>query len=188
MNILFIDCETSGLDPAKNAMLEFAAELHVDGVKVSEFSTGMYDRRSPVSLGALKVNGLKLAGLLLLKNESEAVVELIDWLLSIKVQGPIYVCGHNVHFDISFLKALLAKYQLDGLDNVIGYHFLDTFSIGSFLMSTGKLQTENNKVNLSALAKGLGLDVSQYKVHTATEDVRLTVDVYNSMVKLLQGA
>lgn len=185
MNILFIDCETTGLDPAKNAMIEFAAELHVDGVKVNEFCIGMYDKRSPVSLSALKVNGKSLAGLWQLENEPEAVMKLIDWLLSIKVQGPIYVCGHNVHFDIGFLKALLVKYQLDGLDSVIGYHFLDTFSIGSFLMSTGKLQTDNNKVNLSALARGLGLDVSQYKLHTAADDVRLTVDVYNAMLKLV---
>lgn len=188
MNILFIDCETTGLDPSRNAMIEFAAELHSSGAKVAEFSTPMYDKKSPVTLGALRVNGKNLKQIYELKDEAVALMELVDWLLSLKVEGPVYVCGHNVHFDISFLRALFNKYNLEGLDQVIGYHFIDTSAIGIALVASGKLQVENNKVSLSSLAKALGIDISQYQLHTAGGDVKLTVDVYNAMVTLIKGA
>lgn len=189
MNILFLDIETTGTDEFKHATVEIAAQLHIDGQIINQFNERFYDRQtSAVSLQALKYNNLKITDLVGFKHEAEGVMAFVDWLLGLKVSGPIIVCGHNVPFDLKFIKILLAKYNITNIDDVMGYKIQDTCVIGMFLVENGKLKTENNKTTLEALAKGLGIDVSKYTLHRAKDDVALTAEVYYALGKLVKGA
>lgn len=188
MNLLFVDVETTGLDNKKHGVVELAVELYKDGVKINEFNEHFFDKRSPVSLGALKVNKKTVAKLYESTLEDLSVMKFIDWLIALDLKGPTYICGHNVQFDVGFIKAMLAKYGVEDLEQIVGYKYLDTFTLASALILTGKLQTDNNATNLGAIAKGLGIDLSQYTLHTAKDDVRLTVDVFFKMLELLKKA
>ncbi len=189
MNLLFLDCETTGTEETKNGIVELAAELWINGEKKDQFNEKFYDKTTSfVSLEALKYNGLKIKDLLGLKQEVEGVVSFCDWLLSLKVEGPIIVCGHNVPFDLKFIKMMLLKYQIMDLNSVLGYKIQDTCVLGMFLIENDKLKTDNNKTTLAALAKGLGIDISKYTLHSAKDDVSLTAEVYFAMGKLIKGA
>ena len=193
MNILFIDFETTGTDSEKNTAIEVACRLDVDGRIISRFHKKFFNPAgSTINLGALKVNKTKLGDLIELGlskegKEDKAVVELIDYLLDIKVTGPLVVSGQNVQFDIDFLKSLLAKYNVEGVDQIIGYKFLDTFSLAMGLIDAGKLITKDNKTNLSALAQGLGINLQGRNLHSAPDDVDLAADVYYALIKLIRG-
>lgn len=187
MNILFIDVETTGTDPAKHNMIEFAGRLDVDGKTITRFSTKFFNPQgATIDLGALKVNKTKISELMALKPEIQEAANLIDWLLDLpnKVQGPILVCGQNVQFDVGFLKALLAKYAVVGIEQIIGYKYIDTFSLAIALKQAGILQTD--KTNLEALGKAVGIDTSKYVLHTAEGDTNLVADVYYGVIAALK--
>ena len=189
MNILFIDTETTGTDPKKHGIIEIAAEFHVNGKKVSEFNTKFFGRNHQVSMGALKVNKGSIQGLLKLEAEEKGVVEFVDWLLALDSREPITICGHNVHFDISFIKALLDKYAIEEWDQAVSYRHLDTCSIGRFLIESGVLRTPIGKsgANLSNVATCLGINLAGRSLHTAKDDVALTAEVYYKMLELVRG-
>lgn len=193
MNILFIDMETTGTEASKNTAIEISCRLDVNGQTVSRFTRRFFNpANAAINLGALKVNKVPLQELITLGmskegKEDAVVVELVDYLLGIQVQGPLVVSGQNVQFDINFLKALLAKYSVEGLDQVIGYKYLDTFSLAMGLIEAGKLVTPGGKTNLQSLAEGLGINTKGRALHTAEADVDLAAEVYYAMIKLIRG-
>ncbi len=193
MNILFIDMETTGTESTRNTAIEIACRLDVNGRTVSKFHRRFFNpEKAAINLGALKVNKVPLRELIDLGISKEGkedivVVDLVDYLLSIKVDGPLIVSGQNVQFDINFLKSLLDKYQVEGLDQVIGYKYLDTFSLAIGLIEAGKLVTLNGKTNLESLAKGLGINTEGRALHTAEADVDLAAEVYYEMIKRIRG-
>ena len=193
MNILFIDLETTGTEADKHTAIEIACRLDVHGKTISRFHRKFFNPdKIAINLGALRVNKVPLKELINIGMSPEGkedlvVVDLVDYLLGIKVNGPLVVSGQNVQFDINFLKSLLAKYKVEGLDQVIGYKYLDTFSLAMGLIEAGKLITKDNKTNLSALAEGLGISLVGRNLHTADADVDLAAEVYYGLIKRIRG-
>lgn len=190
MNILFIDVETTGLDANKHTMIELAARLDSDGKTIDKFHAKFFNSKNVhIDLGALKVNKVALKELMVAKPEIEEIARLVDWLLELttKVKGQIYVSGQNVQFDVNFLKNTLAKYNVEGLDQIIGYKYIDTFSLAMGLINAGKLITENNKLNLENIAKSLNIDLTNKQLHTAEADVDIAAEVFYGLVKLIRG-
>src|SRR5690348_16006460 len=109
MNILFLDTETTGQDENKHQLVQIAAEYHVDGKCVAKFNKRFAPlklQNTVVNLQALKYNGLGLKQLSSLGDPGLGVVEFGDFLLGLKSEKPIIVCGHNVDFDIRFINKL----------------------------------------------------------------------------------
>lgn len=188
MNILFVDVETTGTDSERHAVIELAARLYTDGKFVDAFDHQCFDKRGAkaISLGALKVNNQDLNSLWNKPEENEAVIKFVEFLLKHKNIGPILIAGQNVQFDVSFIKALLKKYGVEDLEQITGYKFIDTFSLGVSLVQAGILK-KDTKLNLSGLAKALGIDTSGVALHTATGDVELTAQVYFKIVDILSS-
>lgn len=187
MNILFIDVETTGTDPSKHNMIEFAGRLDSDGKTVTRFHTKFFNpQNATIDLGALRVNKTSLSSLLALKPEIQEAAHLVDWLLELptKVQGPIVVCGQNVQFDMGFIKALLGRYGVVGIESIVGYKYVDTFSLAVALKEAGILKAD--KTNLAAIGQAVGIDTSKYDLHTAEGDTNLVADVYYALIKSLQ--
>lgn len=187
MNILFIDTETTGLDEKKNTVVEVACRLDVDGKTVDRKNLHFFNPKSATDLGALKVNGLKISDILKMKPEDQGIMELVDWLLDIQkhIKGPLYVCGQNVHFDINFIKALLDRYSIYGVESLIGYKVLDTFGLALALVHVGKLKVEGS-LNLGNVAKALGVDLSKVQLHTGKDDVEVTASVLYALLDLMR--
>lgn len=186
MNILFIDTETTGLDPSKHTIIEIACRLDVDGKTVTRHSTKFYNPNAQIDLGALRVNKTKITDLVKAKPEAQEVAHLVDWLVELpdRVQGEIYLSGQNVTFDKEFLKALLGRYNVSGLDSIVGYKVLDTFGLALALVMKGKLKVEG-KLNLGNIAKALGVDLSKKKLHTADDDTDVAAEVLYKLLELI---
>jgi DNA polymerase III epsilon subunit-like protein len=206
-NILFVDTETTGLDPEKNRLLQIAARLDVDkstGVEglIEYFETHvghfMFFDNAPVfeiSLGALKVNKRSLlntnptppgspipAGEAMVMEERVAITRFVEWLLVMhRKYGDFLLAGHNVDFDIRFLNAALRRAGIVGLDELVGHRRVDTAPIALFLKDAGILKIE--KGSLEETAKALG--ISTEGQHDAKFDVDLTASIYYEMKKLV---
>lgn len=187
--ILFIDLETTGTDQSKHMITQIAAEYHVDGRKVDEFYVEIKaqpDATTAISLEALKVTNQTLKETLTVGTaEPEAVMSFVDWLLGLNTNR-MYICGHNVHFDIGFIKTVLQKYRLEKWDSIASYRMEDTCSLARTLRKCGILPEGNS--SLGSLANELGISIPKgEQLHNAATDVKVTAKVYYKLVKILRN-
>ena len=136
---LFLDIETTGLDPASDYMLELGMVLTTDKfVVIDQFSRvicpevwSVWSRQGLVSLKnylpAVVFDMHKKSGLLSEVSfgihPRQAEEEAIDWLeLALAKDQP--VAGSSVHFDRSFIKA-----QMPTLDSKFHYRNIDVSTL-----------------------------------------------------------
>jgi DNA polymerase III epsilon subunit-like protein len=204
MNILFLDTETTGLDPENNRIIQIAARLDASqpgesgpkgvteyfNTRVGHFMFLDDKPQFDVSLGALKVNKRSILDVNTndmlpntpksdrIPHERAALIMFVDWLLQMNQKyGDSILCGHNVQFDEKFINSALKRNGISGLNDLVGYRRLDTASIAGFLRLMGVLQTE--KSSLEETAKAMGITTEG--LHDAKFDVDLTAFVLYGM-------
>lgn len=177
--ILVIDCETGGLNPSKHSLLTLAGVfLDVENGKISDsFDLLIREPSLSVELEAMQVNKLDLNHIISHgKTPTEAVAEIIE---SVRyIEWPILLGGHNVGFDISFLKRLfdLAGKPVGYFGDIFSHRSIDTASIVQLLKLNGTLPVDT-LANLDSLLKLVNIsdeNLKQNVRHTAIGDARLT--------------
>lgn len=191
MNILFLDTETTGLIPGKHSIVEIACIHYKDGKRMSDFQRKFISNQAILDMGALRVNKHNTASLIDIGKkmpEDKAVFDFMDYLLSIDNKD-LHVCGHNVHFDVDHIKALLTKYGIEGWDQAVSYRQLDTCDRGRMLIEAGIITQEmgGRGAGLKTIAAALGVTVDAEKLHGAMYDTELCAQVYFKMIEVLQN-
>tara|TARA_R110000744_G_scaffold353146_1_gene459428 strand:+ start:2342 stop:3157 length:816 start_codon:yes stop_codon:yes gene_type:complete len=146
MRKLYIDIETTGLDPIEHEIIEIAIIEESHGI-IERWSTKIKPRHiQKAHPKALKVNGYSEEAWSRAP-EMSAVIRMIVSKIDSKLRGPCVIIGHNPNFDLSFIKITLAahgKYipRLRSIDTMtlahehlapIGLKSLSMDSIRSFL-------------------------------------------------------
>jgi len=190
---LVIDSETGGLDPGQHSLLSVAGVIWEPGKKIEELFN-FYVREDPLCVipEAIEVNNINLNKVL---KEGlspgiacqEIYVKIRNYLgnsLINKIQLPI--AGHNVGFDISFLKRL---YRLSGIEysysDIFNHRSLDTASILRFLQLTNKAPTD--KCSSDVLFKFCNVEVPLKQRHTAIGDALATAKSLEYLVSTMKG-
>lgn len=191
MNILFIDTETTGLDASKHSIIEIACAHYKDGKLQSTFQRKFITNTPILDMGALRVNRQTTASLLEIGKkctEHQGAFDLMDYLLTLDNKD-LHVCGHNVHFDVGFIKSLLSKYGIEGWDQAVSYRQLDTCDRARMLIESGIITQEmgGRGAGLKTIAQGLGVTVDETKLHGAMYDVELCAAVYYKMIEILRN-
>lgn len=192
MDILFIDTETTGLNPEENDVIQIAAVYYKNDIFHSEKNIKLTnDYPTKTNLGALAVNRTSFKTLYTRKNNSdkeEALKEFCDWILTLPKTNEkenIYIAGQNVKFDINFMNSCLARYGITGFEDIFNRAPIDTMQIGQFLRNNGLINSYSN--SLIYLAQALGVNVDNSKAHDALYDTKLCVEVYYKMCDLVKG-
>lgn len=184
--ILVFDTETGGLDPAEHSLLTLGAViLGSDGSIISTLSLVINEGAAlSVTDQALKVNGLTVEyirekGM----TPEEATRTLETWLTNNGLIRGITLAGHNVSFDIGFLKRL---YRLAGrtFDKKFSYRSLCTQSIAMFLTFAGV--ANYTKTSLDALTSFYDIQIRQggaTGTHDALEDAIATAKLLTCLAK-----
>lgn len=152
--IVSVDIETTGLDESREAIIEIAA-VKFNGRRIeAEFNTLVNPGKSiPDFITGL--TGIDNA----MVRQAPRLQDIAHELTSFIGDAPIL--GHNVKFDIGFLrKAGLFQYQ----------QTLDTYELASVLMPTA------SRYNLGAL--GQQLNILLPATHRALDDARVTQAAY----------
>ena len=187
MHILYIDFETSGLDPNRAAPLDFAARLCVPEPGLQEiaaFDTGLMRPMAGADITdeALAVNGFKREDLHQGRESMEAAAEFLDWLDAHQGNeegqvNPVMLAGHNVTFDEAFLRRWLAYAGLSHRMDRFHYRKLDVQSVAfAALCIPGKLR----RSSLVEVAKHLGIP---HEAHTAFGDVKAGLEVLRRLTR-----
>lgn len=152
-----VDVETTGLDPAGDAIIEIAA-IAFRGDEIVEEWSSLVDPGRDIPPFITQLTGI-----------TQAMLKKAPSLQTLRSQvrrllGERVVVGHNVAFDMGFLEAA-------GLG--LGQHRLDTITLASILLPAA------GRYSLDALSQYLQLPNPRgYQDHRALGDARRTVDLF----------
>ena len=191
MRAIFIDIETTGLDPTCHRSLEIACKV-VDlssGGLIAAYDSvikqplSVWQASDPVSLG---VNGFKWEDLQQGCEESQVAEQLVSFLQSLKImRGNACFIAQNPTFDRAFFAQLVPIYRQEQLH--LPYHWLDFASMYWALrvqaLRSGKLKLETPDINLSKdfIAKEYGLE-PEPQPHRAMNGVDHLIHCYSRVV------
>jgi ATP-dependent DNA helicase DinG len=152
--IIALDIETTGLDPSRDAIIEIGL-VRFQGARIEDTWQSLINPGRPVPPFITQLTGIDDA---MLAN-APRITGVLDNVL--KIVGDLPILGHNIGFDISFLRQLGLFHQ---------NQLLDTYDLASVLMP------DAGRYRLDALASALGVIPQQR--HRAFEDASTTHQVY----------
>lgn len=110
-----LDVETTGLDPAKDRLLEIGAVKVIGGAVRETYST-LIDTKIPVPQRIRQLTGITDEMRKTGKEPGEAMKEFLNF------RGELPVMGHNIPFDFGFLKQTAVQegytFEAEGLDTL----------------------------------------------------------------------
>ena len=152
--LVAIDLETTGLDPAADAIIEVGAVRMVDGQIVAEYNTLVNPGR-PIPEAISHLTGIFTDDVLNQPSFADVIPELREFV------GSAPVIAHNISFDLAFLNrhGLLQENRR-----------LDTYDLASVLLPGA------NRYNLHSLATMAEVDLEH--AHRALHDARAAALLY----------
>ncbi len=180
---LVLDVETGGVDSQTTSLLTGHFSVYDETFHLLDelyLEVKPTDEVYHVTASALKVNNINLVEHNLhALTYTEAAAKLLNFLYVWSMHGEVKlnVVGHNPNFDLGFVFEHLVS-KADWEQNV-SYRLRDTASIGNFLKDAGVIPS-NVSISLGSLAKHF--NVNQVNAHTASDDVKVTIEVYQEML------
>lgn len=183
-DVVWIDTETTGLDPAKAEIIELAI---VDSQRNILFNSRIKPSRiEDAEPKALEVNGYTpedWGGTKPFSEHAEEILALLKW----KIIG-----GHNPSFDLSMLKAEFRRLSPPMSIREFPYHCIDTCSLAMALLIQRKLpiwrrllgvgDRRPSLLNLDALRRYYRIPVHEH--HSALVDTLDAMTVYDHLMGL----
>lgn len=179
INYLWLDGETTGLDPLKNDIVQLACIPVLNGVEQTT-TFNQYCQAinwSEIDPGALAVNNLTVEFIRKQQTPEAMVNNLVVFARSFGVKFTI--AGYNVGFDKDFLAALFKKVnrEQDFLEIFTG-DIRDTMKRAKVL----KAQLGTANIKLATLAAHFGIPIN---AHDALSDISATIQVDKKLSDML---
>ena len=174
--LLFLDIETTGFSRQWNEIIEIAA-IVVDsetGKDLDSFHEYIKPRNK-ISAQVSELTGITNAKVANCRNESAVLMDFSEWVYFTK---PTTIIGHNCKsFDLNFINA---RCQVLGVAwDVNNISIVDTLALARDMNKQGKIKVDNCKQPTIAAYFGI-----QYEAHSAIEDVKALIKIYNKMCHL----
>ena len=156
-SIVALDLETTGLNPGSDAIIEIGA-LRFNSRRIEEEFSTLINPKRPIPEFVTNLTGITNG----MVQNAPTMEEIIPELLNFVEDLP--VLGHNVKFDLAFLRA----------EGLFEYNeALDTYDMASVLLPNA------GRYNLSALGQNLGIPFPA--THRALDDAKVTQAVFNRL-------
>ena len=183
---LFLDLETSGLDPQLNAVLEIGCIIEYrDVYKELNFFCQPFPN-DLVDSEALDVNKLTEEKIRSFptprKVYDDLTAELSMHVDKYNPKDKFVLLGYNVGFDAQFLRSFWQKNQDKYFGSWFWYPPLDVMALAFYILKD-KARPLMENFKLMTVAKEIGLDVDLEQAHGASYDVNLTRDIYRIVEK-----
>lgn len=168
--LIFLDTETTGLDPRLgHRIIEVAAIEAVGRELTGKHLHFFIDPEREIDAGATAVHGFSWEDLRGKPKFSAIANDLMDFLVGARV------VIHNAPFDVSFLDQELVRLRLPKIST------RDIRVTDSLALAKEKFPGKRN--SLDALCDRLGVDNSQRNLHGALLDARLLAEVYFGLTR-----
>jgi DNA polymerase III epsilon subunit family exonuclease len=183
-----VDVETGGLDPEKHSILSIGAVILENGVIIDEHEVLLKEvGLLSTTPEALKVNGLTEAVILRDGMDiRDAMTYFTRFLTNNNIFSRATLAGHNVGFDIGFLKRW---YRLTGRERDFGkqfsYRSVDTIAAAHLLQIADRLPSTLS-LSLNSLCEHFGITIRSETRHNALEDSRATAKLFVALSDMLR--
>jgi DNA polymerase-3 subunit epsilon len=187
MKLLFFDLETTGVNPGKNGIHQISGEIVIDGNVKEQFDFKVQPNpKCIIEQEALDVAGVTKEQILAYPPMIEVYVKLTKMLAQYvdkfnKTDKFFLVGYNNASFDNQFLRGFF----LQNGDQYFGSWFwsnsIDVMVLASQYLMNKRAGMENFK--LATVAKELGINTDEGKLHSADFDVSLTKAIYECVKK-----
>jgi DNA polymerase-3 subunit epsilon len=186
--MLVIDTETGGLDPTRHSILSVGLVVWHDGaVEVAE-EIHIAEPEMVVEPEAMEINEIDTRWLARNGLPPARAVGRIEQVITtsfpIERDPKVPVAGHNVHFDVAFIRRL---YSLAGLIQGprFAHRLLDTASVLKFLALAG-LITESATSSTHAF-KHFAIEFAPGERHSALADALATAELLTRTLELVRN-
>lgn len=177
MQYAIIDLETTGLDPLRHEICEISIVLiNEDLMEVNKFTSKIKpDHMNRIDEEALEVNKFTLDELETFPSSVRVRGLLNTWKEDVLGDQEIIPIGHNVMFDLSFLR----EYLQDTYKQWFNYRKVDTKGLFDTLKLLGEFPKDES-TSLSELSERMCIP---HKPHNAYEDCMAVL----SLLRRLRG-
>lgn len=184
--LLFFDLETTGVKFWRNGIHQIGGIVDIDGQEVERFDI----RLAPNPAATIEQEALDVAGVTLEQVQSYQPMEegyrrlvgiLSKYVNKFDKRDKMYLVGYNnAGFDNNFLRAL---FQQCG-DKYFGSWFypncMDVYvMVTPFLMG---VRNDMENFKLMTVARTMGIEIDENKLHDATYDIELTRDIFYRII------
>lgn len=178
---LFLDTETTGLDPKTNAIIELAGILESDGKIVEEFSWNMQPAKGKIiSEEALEVNGIAREKLKTYESSEQVykrfLAMLDSYINKYDSRDKAYFYAYNAQFDQRFIEQWFKDNKNDYLFSYCAWPWVDVAVLAAIYAEDQRDMLPNFKQGI--VAKSLGIDVDDSKLHSGLYDVQIMKQIY----------
>jgi DNA polymerase III epsilon subunit-like protein len=178
--MIFLDLETSGLDPVKDGILSIGA-VDLDNPDEFFYAEPKLPRGKEIDDKALKINGFTRYDSVdsAKKTLANTLHEFQKWLSKIK---EVSIAGHNPSFDADFLRQ---AFKEEGFEWVFGHRYVDIHStaISTYLSKNIEIPRKHGRfaVNLDHILWSVGLP-KRSGPHNALTDAKLEAEAYQRLI------
>lgn len=186
MRIVYLDTETTGLDPKRNGLVQIAAQVVERGKVLDEIDLKIAPfPRDEIDQKALDVNGLtvdEIAGF----REPHICCDEFAAFFGAYCPGNarLFLSGYNIGFDDQFIRTWFAKCGKQPNDFARFFYTpaIDVMSLAAFALMSKRQSMPNFKQ--STVAKILGVEI-QGEAHDASVDIKTTRGILRAIYPAL---
>ena len=192
MKLFFFDLETTGTNPGRNGIHQISGEIIIDGRSMERFDWNVQPNpKCVIEDQALAVGGVTLEQVLaypqMRQVHSELVKLLGKYVDKFNKKDKFFLVGYNnASFDNQFLRGFF----LQNGDKYFGSWFwansIDVMVLATLHLADRRQEMENFK--LATVAKFMGIEVNENKLHDAGYDIYLTKEIYYRVVTPIKSS
>lgn len=179
MKLLFVDTETGGLDPELHSLLSIGLVSWEHGKIKNKQEFLILDDIFRITPDAQAINKIDYNNFIEKASTKEFVYDkILNFLFKsgFSEVEPITLAGHNVGFDIGFLK----KFFGGNYSNLFSHRSIDTASILKFMYLSGKIEKDISSSDEAFEYFGITTD----NRHTAIGDAISTAKLFNELLAI----
>ena len=185
MKLIYIDTETTGLDPRLHALTEIACIVVVNGQEIDKkllyINPSSYKKMMTIDPQALEFRNVTLEEVEAYpssKDQFEDFISFLDqYVDKYDKEDKFQIVGYNIGFDIGFLKEWFADNDHKYYGSYFSHKDIDVFALVKHLKLLYMLDTPNDK--LETLCKHFGIEID---AHNALSDIEATRSLYKALV------
>ena len=185
INDMFIDVETTGLDPKVNGIIQIAGMIEIEGKIVKTFNLDCNVFPDDVITDkALKVNKKTRDQIALYADPIDVFKTLLiimeKYVSRYNPQEKFHFIGYNAPFDMDFMREWFRKLG----DQYFGswFHFPDIDVMRLAAQHMKNVRSTMPNFRLATVAEKLGIEIDTEATHDALYDIVLTQKVYYHVI------
>jgi len=175
--VLYLDVETTGMDPLRNDIIQLAAIVEIDGKVVAEKNLKCQPLDwDNVSIEAINISGNTIESLQSYMPPAEAYKEFLALLDShvdkYAPEDKFYPSGYNLSFDLGFISHFFKKQGNNYWGSYIKWKGIDPLPLLHYLEYRGKISLSNYK--LVTVCEYFGIELT---AHDALSDAKAVKEI-----------